>query len=82
MTNADTLFLAKDGLEEVSDINPFTGNVLSSEKNDIIVWGTYGNEWSIRFLKNKKQFTLDSELGQMIVGNNVYDASNWKSIEN
>lgn len=81
MTNADTLFLAKEGLG-LSNINPFTGNQFTKEKaNGINTYPLSGSsdypEWNIKNLQNRTQFTLENGYH---VKDNIFDESNWTKI--
>lgn len=83
MTNADTLFLSKEGLE-LSDINPFTGKKLVQEKENGVTTFRMGYtdgqpEWNVSYLKKKKEFDLSR--GGWIVKDNIFDESNWTPIE-
>ncbi len=78
MTNADTIFLSTAGLEEVSDINPYTGNKLTAEKeNGINAYPiVIKTEWNAPDIKNYTKFTLDKSVAWH-VSNNIFDESNW-----
>lgn len=74
MTNADTIFLAKEGLP-VSDINPFTGNKLVQDKeNGVTVYECM--EFNAENLRNDKVFKLD-ESKAYHVKTNIYEKENW-----
>lgn len=76
MTNADTGFLAREGLG-LSETNPFTNQFLKQEKaGGVNVYPLVSNEWNPTKMVEKKQFTLDKNTGYHVSGN-VYDNSNW-----
>ena len=78
MMNADTLFLAKEGLG-LSDENPFTGNPLVQEKSsEIHVY--YAETTSTTKIYNNKQFNLKSR-GGWAVKDNIFDEANWRRLE-
>ncbi len=78
MTNADTLFLSKEGLEGVSDVNPVTGNTLTEDKEcgvdiyEVVVQ----KEWNAPSIKDLERFTLDKNKAYH-VKDNIFDSSNW-----
>ncbi|MCR5063462.1 MAG: sulfatase-like hydrolase/transferase, partial [Treponema sp.] len=78
MTNADTIFLAKQNLD-VSNINPFTNKELKQDKKyeGITVYPTYGQEMYVEYLKDKTQFTLKDGY---FVKNNIFDKNNWQPL--
>ncbi|MCR5401541.1 MAG: YidC/Oxa1 family membrane protein insertase [Treponema sp.] len=76
MTNADTLFFAKEGLS-LSDKNPFTHRTFVQEKENIMVWEPNKEEWSSTYVMDKTQFTL--EKGYKIT-ENIFNPNNWKEI--
>lgn len=83
MTNADTLFLSKEGLG-LSDTNPFTGKKLVQEKENGVTTFRMGYtdgqpEWNVSYLKKAKQFDLSR--GGWLVKDNIFDESNWTPIE-
>ena len=79
MTNADTLFLAKKNLD-ISDINPYTKKRFIQNKSDgVNVYLPTSQEWSDKQLMDKKQFTLDPEIGWHVKGS-IYDSKNWKHL--
>lgn len=76
MTNADTLFLAKDGLG-LSDKNPFTNQELVQEKeNGITTYPSVQTEWNAIQILNHTQFTLDKTQAYH-VSDNIFDEANW-----
>ncbi|MBR5646582.1 MAG: YidC/Oxa1 family membrane protein insertase [Treponema sp.] len=74
MTNADTLFLAKEGLN-LSDTNPFTNKKLEQKKDSVTVWMGYNGESSVSNIRPKTTFTLDKGY---TVKENLFDQKNWK----
>ena len=77
MTNADTLFLAIDSLDDVSKVNPFTGNRFIQEKeNGIDVYFTPNGEWNAPELIDRTEFTLDKN-NAWHVEKDIFDESNW-----
>ena len=81
MTNADTLFIAKSGLN-VYNKNPFTGKEFVQNKSDgINVYPCSGFEAQVPIMKDKKKFTLDSKLG-FHVSDNIFKGNNWVRIDN
>ncbi len=77
MTNADTLFLAKEGLP-ISNINPFTKKELVQEKeNGGVVWPHAGGEWKLRQVVDKNVFTLDKNRA-LHVKDNIFDKANYQ----
>lgn len=76
MTNADTLFLAKEGLG-LSDKNPFTNKDLIQEKeNGITIYPSVYQEWNSIQIYNHTQFTLDKTKAYH-VSDNIFDEANW-----
>lgn len=76
MTNADTLFLAKQGLE-LNEENPFTHSTFSQEKqNGITVYPTKYLEWNAEKMADKFQFTLDKAKA-FHVHTDIFDKKNW-----
>ncbi|MBR6200251.1 MAG: membrane protein insertase YidC, partial [Spirochaetales bacterium] len=74
MTNADTLFLAKQGLN-ISDMNPFTGKKLEQNKaNGVKVYNE--NDWNHNRHKTKCKFEFNST-GNYIIRDNLFDPANW-----
>lgn len=77
MTNADTLFLATESLDDISKINPFTGNEFKQEKeNGIEIYFTPNGEWNAPDLVDRTEFTLDKN-DAWHVEKNIFDESNW-----
>ena len=74
MTNADTIFIAKEGLN-LSDINPFTHKKLEQKKDSVTVWMGYNGESSVSNIRPKTTFTLDKGYE---VKENLFDPKNWK----
>lgn len=77
MTNADTLFFAKEGLG-LSDTNPFTGKKFTQEKDSVTVWMPYNEEWNITNIKHKNQFTLKQGY---TIRENLFDPDDWKPVQ-
>ena len=77
MTNADTLFLAKEGLG-LPDTNPFTGKKFTQEKDSVTVWVSYNDEWNVTNIKRKNQFTLKQGY---TIRNNLFDPANWEPVQ-
>lgn len=74
MTNADTIFIAKEGFD-ISDSNPFTGKKFVQEKsNGINVYECL--EWNIEKLRENTQFELDKSQAWH-VSENIYEEKNW-----
>lgn len=75
MTNADTLFIAKEGLP-VSDTNPFTGKKLTQDKeNGINVYSCL--DWNAPTnYPDGYQFAVDLDQSWH-VSNDIFDSSNW-----
>ena len=73
MTQADTLFLAKAGLN-LSDINPFTGKKLEQMKDNGVntIWVA---DWNAANFYDETQFPL-SDLAWHVSGD-IYDEKNW-----
>lgn len=77
MTNADTLFFAKEGLN-VSDENPFTHKKFVQDKSDgINIFRCV--DWNAENYRGKYQFNLDMS-NAWHVSENIFDKNNWKSI--
>lgn len=84
MTNSDTLFLSKTGLDEISDVNPFTGKKLTQNKEE--GFSTYFAPISVHavFLKSKtnKKFSMDKNALYRYSGNgSIFNRSSWKQTE-
>ncbi|MBP5251805.1 MAG: YidC/Oxa1 family membrane protein insertase [Treponema sp.] len=78
MMNADSIFLAKDGLN-LSDVNPFTGKRFVQDKdNGVNVY--YAETTSATKIYNNKLFDLKSTKGWN-VKDNIFDRKNWKRLE-
>ena len=77
MTNADTLFFAKEGLG-LSDTNPFTGKKLTQEKESVTVWPSHDSEHDEPDIKHKKQFTFKQGY---TIRSNLFDPANWESVQ-
>lgn len=76
MTNADTLFLSKEGLP-VSDINPFTGKKLVQDKDNGVNC-YYCLKWNApEQLVDSYQFGIDMKQAYHFVPGDVRDDSNW-----
>ena len=74
MTNADTLFLAKEGLD-ISNINPFTGKLLTQNKNHgVNIYHTI--DWNAEHFRNEKELELDKNRAFHVSGN-IFDEKNW-----
>ena len=78
MTNADTILLATEGLEEVSDTNPYTGKKLTTDKEDgINVYPVVDSrEWNAPQIIDYTEFTLDRSVGWH-VSDDIFDSGNW-----
>ena len=78
MTNADTILLATEGLEEVSDTNPYTGKKLTADKEDgINVYPVVDSrEWNAPQIIDYTEFTLDRSVGWH-VSDDIFDSGNW-----
>ncbi len=77
MTNADTLFLSTEGLEEITMVNPYTGNDLVEEKeNGATVYGIYADEWNAPDLIGRTEFTIEKGYAYHVSGN-ALDSSAW-----
>ncbi len=78
MTNADTILLATEDLEEISCNNPYTGKELTAEKNDGI--NAYpvvdSREWNAPMITDYTKFTLDKNVAWH-VSDNIFNPSNW-----
>lgn len=77
MTNADTAFLAKQNISELSSKNPFTGKELVQEKeNGVVLYPLSNGEHHADQLLKKKQFTLDDDRA-WLVENDIFNQDNW-----
>ena len=77
MTNADTVFLAKEGLEAegVKDVNPFTGKKFTQNKADgIDVY--HCNVWNAENIRAEHVFDLDKSNGWH-VSTDITKDHNW-----
>lgn len=80
MTNADTLFLAKEGLN-LAEENPFTHKKFTVEKEGgITVYPSYKLEWNAEKMIHKTKFTLDRP-NAFHVKENIFDEKNWIPLE-
>lgn len=78
MMNADTLFLAKEGLG-LNDKNPFTGkNLIQEKEGEVHVH--YAATTSTTKIYNNKKFDLKRKRG-WAVKENIFDESNWRRLE-
>ncbi len=81
MTNADTILLATEGLDDISYINPFTGNEFAADKdNGVNSYFIYGNEWNAPALYDSYKFTLDDNLGWHVENGDMFSAENWTNL--
>ena len=78
MTNADTLYLLKDGLA-LSDVNPYTGKALIPDtKQSVKVYPLSKNNGNNpTFNLNETQFKFDTPCWE--IKENIFDPANWKS---
>jgi hypothetical protein len=77
MTNADTLFLAKQNLG-LSDKNPFTGkNFEQDKKNGVNIFMSYRDEYMGDGMREKTSFTLLKEIG-FFVHDDIFQKENWE----
>ena len=77
MTNADTLYIAKEGIQNISDKNPFTGKTLIPDsKEKVHIWSIQNSEWNSDNVLLNKKFTLKPE-ESWIVKENLFDKNNW-----
>lgn len=76
MTNADTVFFAKDGLH-LSDNNPFTGNLFNQEKeNGITIYDPYENTL------DHTRTTFDIKKEEIYhVNGDIKNPDNWVKVE-
>lgn len=76
MTNADTLFIAKEGLP-LSNVNPFTGKTFLQEKEKgISVYPRKEGEQNVENIIDKTQFTFD-KFESWHVSDTIFEESNW-----
>ncbi len=74
MTNADTLFLAKKNLP-ISDINPFTKNKFTQDKNNgVNIFVCYDS--NAENFRNKNTINLNKQTAWH-VSDNIFNLSNW-----
>ena len=76
MTNADTLFLAKQGTK-VADINPFTKKQLIQDKENVICCPITKSQWNCRKMIKKKQIDY-SKAECYKVHDNIFIPENWE----
>lgn len=84
MTNADTLFLAKQDLD-VSSVNPFTNKEFKQEKDYVICCPVQsyenntlsGNQYNPNYMRNKTKFDY-SKLKCWKVHNDIFNPDNWE----
>ncbi|WP_298533301.1 membrane protein insertase YidC [uncultured Treponema sp.] len=77
MTNADTLFLAKQNLG-LSDKNPFTGKSFEQDKkNGVNIFMSYRDEYMGDGMREKSSFTLLKEIG-FFVHDDIFQKENWE----
>lgn len=77
MTNADTLYLAKDGLN-VGDKNPLTGKqLIPDDKKEIRIYEILNSEWNSDNIMTLNQFTQKPE-NSWTVKENLFEIKNWK----
>ncbi|MBR6198727.1 MAG: YidC/Oxa1 family membrane protein insertase, partial [Spirochaetales bacterium] len=77
MTNADTIFFAIKDLP-VSDINPFTSNQLTQEKENGVVIHC-DSDWNAAVQKHRTAFTYNPKEG-FIIRDNIFNPKNWTKI--
>lgn len=80
MTNADTLFLAKQGIDEISNVNPFTKKKLVQKKNNgVNVSNVQGSEWNPIEMISRTQFTMPKENDHWyhVLPGDIHDKANW-----
>lgn len=78
MMNADTVFLAKEGLD-VSNKNPFTGKDFVQQKDgEVHVY--YSVQHNQTKIYNNKQFDLETKKG-WAVKENIFDEANWRRLK-
>lgn len=74
MTNADTLFIAKENLL-VSDTNPYTNKTLTQDKsNGVDLTGIGKRNFNPLYIINKTQFILQDGIH---VSDNIFNKENW-----
>lgn len=79
MTNADTLFLAKQDTN-VSNINPFTNKELVQDKDYVICCPITKSQWNCRNMLNKKQ--IDYSIAECWkVHDDIFNPDNWERFE-
>lgn len=76
MTNADTLFFAKEGLG-LAEANPFTGKTFETDKTEVLCGMFLNEQWNATYLKKSTQFDY-SQASCYTVKDNIYDENNWK----
>lgn len=79
MTNADTLFIAKEGLD-LSSKNPFTGNDFKQEKDSSVTLYPAFTFNQGELIKDT-QFILQSDKA-WTVHDNIFEKENWERLEN
>ena len=79
MTNADTLFLAKQDTD-VSNINPFTNKELVQDKDYVICCPITKSQWNCRNMLNKKQIDY-SKAECWKVHDDIFNPDNWERFE-
>ncbi len=80
MTNADTLFEAKKGFSNISNINPFTNKILKQEKKYFICSEVPLGQWNGTNMIDKKIFNYKSGTCWK-VHDNIFDPANWEPYE-
>lgn len=82
MTNADTLYFAKEGIQNISEFNPFTKKrLVPDSKEEVHIYEILNTEWNSDNVINNKTFTLKQEKS-WIVKENIFDEKNWKKGKN
>ena len=79
MTNADTLFLAKQNTD-VSNINPFTNKELKQEKDYVICCKIEQGQWNCRNMLEKTQIDY-SHADCWRVHDDISNPSNWEAFD-
>jgi hypothetical protein len=76
MTNADTPFLALNGVID-NPVNPFTGNPIEEfdKSGEHLIF--YSEVWNVNF-NNGTQFVEDPESFWITVRGNIWDDENWE----